>query len=69
MAFRIEYFRAGVKVMAEPCSRNLDEAEFNALEGLGLYEADRASILDMNDEGYTVATVARVVSTPEPRLH
>jgi hypothetical protein len=55
--FRIEYFRAGVKVMGVPCPKKLREAELIAREGLRLFKSDNAHILDMDDGGKVVATV------------
>lgn len=57
MAFRIEYFRADVKVMAVPCPKHLRDAELVALEGLRLFKADKARILDMDNGGKVVATI------------
>jgi hypothetical protein len=58
VAFHIEYFRAGVKVMAVPCRQSLDVAEQIALEELRYLEATHAQILDMDDGGTVVVSVS-----------
>jgi hypothetical protein len=59
MAFRIEYFRQGVPVMAVPFPRSLGEAKAAALTGLDTHDADVARILDMDHKGTIVGVVRR----------
>jgi hypothetical protein len=57
MALRIEYFSNGEKVMVVSCPKFLKDAKFDALEGLAVYNADTARILDMDDNSKVVAVV------------
>jgi hypothetical protein len=59
MSFRIEYFRDDIKVGADPCLKPLDDAFKDALIGLGIHNADRARILDMNQKGKQVGVMKR----------
>jgi hypothetical protein len=57
VAFRIEYFRGDIIIMALPCPKNLHGAERIAQSSLRLFKADKAQILDMDDAGKVVATI------------
>lgn len=57
MAYRIDYFRSGVKIMASPCPVSLEQVKIVARDGLYRFQADKAHVLDMDRKGVTVAIV------------
>ena len=59
MAFRIEYFRKGVNVMAASCPKPLLDAKKDAQEGVIRYDAEFAVIRDMDADGKQVGLVKR----------
>jgi hypothetical protein len=60
VALRIEYFANGEKVMVVTCLKWLEGAKADALEGLALYRADIARVIDVDMEmGGTVLAVVR----------
>jgi len=59
MTFRIEYYRDEVKVAAVSCPKSKADAQTDAIFGLGVYDADVARILNMDDNGKVVGTVRR----------
>jgi hypothetical protein len=59
MAFRIVYFRKGVRVGAVPSPTTLDAAHAAARKGLKQLDADKADILDMDNKSKVVGTVTR----------
>ena len=61
VALRIEYFANGERVMVVTCPKWLEDAKADALEGLALYRADTAKIVDVDMErGGTVMAVVRL---------
>ncbi|HEX4106449.1 MAG TPA: hypothetical protein VHX92_09480 [Rhizomicrobium sp.] len=60
VALRIEYFANGEKVMVVTCLKWLEDAKADALEGLALYKADIARVIDIDMEiGGTVLAVVK----------
>jgi hypothetical protein len=59
VALRIEYFAKGEKIMVVTCPKRLETAKTDALEGLALYNADTARIMDMEAGSTLMAVVKR----------
>jgi hypothetical protein len=59
MAFRIDYFRKGVKVGAVPYPGSRQESLNASANGLARHDVDVARILDMDHKGKEVGLVTR----------
>ena len=59
MAFRIDYFRKGVKVGAVPYPGSRDESLNAAATGLKRHDADVTRIRDMDNKGKEAGSVTR----------
>jgi hypothetical protein len=59
MAFRIDYFRKGVKVGAVPYPGSREDTLNAAANGLDRHDADTARVLDMDHKAKEVGLVTR----------
>jgi hypothetical protein len=59
MGYRVAYFRDGIKILAVPWPKSLEEALESAKDGMAQYGADEARVLDMDNKGAIVGTVKR----------
>ena len=60
MAFRIDYYRRGERILAVPSISDLPTVKQAAEAGLAKFNADKAHILDMTRAGKILAVITQV---------